>query len=186
MTIRTWDNRGDDDGSIHAMGNGDMIAFGRGADLAQLHGPPYSSPSILSLITTCAEHLTDAATRTPGAAVWQHTLHLLGADDPALTYTEYMAADLPAYVRAFDCHAEGIRWIIHPAPGAELVRATAPDTWLIIQRPGQHILFYLDTAWHYHWIIPQGACHAAPDDEGGLVVTLSPGQGSLSIVGASE
>ncbi len=35
------------DGAIHALGNGRFLVYGRGNDIAEVYGPPYSSPSML-------------------------------------------------------------------------------------------------------------------------------------------
>jgi hypothetical protein len=63
--MRTWIAHAEDDGSIHAMGNGQLLAYGRGPDLPHLYGPPYSSPNILSLTTEADGPLSDEATRAP-------------------------------------------------------------------------------------------------------------------------
>ena len=37
-------------GALHALGNGGAIAYGRGIEWVQVFGPPYSSPTMFSLI----------------------------------------------------------------------------------------------------------------------------------------
>jgi hypothetical protein len=39
--MRYWCNKKEDDGSIHAIGNGRMIVYGRGPNINQVQGPPY-------------------------------------------------------------------------------------------------------------------------------------------------
>src|SRR5450830_1682550 len=103
--MRTWTNTAADDGSTHAMGNGQLVAYGRGPDIPFLYGPPYSSPNIMTLTTECDHPITDEAKREPGTAVWRHAIK--SAAGPVLSFTEFVAADTPAYVRLVDCQAKG-------------------------------------------------------------------------------
>jgi hypothetical protein len=185
--MRIWDNRGDDDGSIHVMGNGEMVACGQGPDLANLYGPPYTSPNILTLSTVYDDHLVDEAVREPHTAIWQHRLRRAGEAGEVASFCEYMAVDSPVYIRSFMCRAPGVRWVIRPNGAAQVLPAHGlPEVWLLVQPPGQRILFYLSTRWFYHWIIPTGSCHLERDEGGELVAHCLPGMGGLAIVGASE
>jgi len=46
---RLWKSTGLDDGSIHALGNGELMAYEQGPDVIQIFGPPYASPTALSI-----------------------------------------------------------------------------------------------------------------------------------------
>ena len=46
---RMWKSAGPDDGSIEALGNGEMMAYEQGPDVIQVFGPPYVSPTALSI-----------------------------------------------------------------------------------------------------------------------------------------
>lgn len=105
--VRTWTNKGADDGSIHAMGNGKMITYACGPNIAFLYGPPYSSPSVLRLTCESDRELTDQAVREMWTAIWGHKMAIDGKS--TLEYTEFVAAGVPAYVRLIDCTSEGVR-----------------------------------------------------------------------------
>jgi len=185
--MRRWDNHGDDDGSIHVMGNGEMVACGQGPDLVKLYGPPYSSPNILTLSTLGDDYLVDDARREPHSAIWQHRLHRGDGAGEILSLSEFMAVDSPVYVRSFECRAAGVRWIIRANEASRVVPAHGlPGAWLLVQPPGQRILFYLSTRWFYHWIIPTGSCRLERGIDGSLVAHCLPGTGGLFIVGSSE
>lgn len=185
MKVRTWDNRGGDDGSVHAMGNGSMVAYASGPDLINLYGPPYSSPNILCIHTKCDKPLCDEATREPGAAIWNH--RMLIDDSPSLEFTEFVSSSVSAYVRLLDCKSPGVSWRIRPAHG-EVFKPSASvrGVWQQIIRPGGRIFGYPCTLWHYHWVIAQGRCSIEPGEKGELIVACQPGTGSLVIVGASD
>lgn len=100
--MRYWHNQQSDDGAMHTFGNGEMLAFACGPNLAALAGPPYTSPDILSLKLESNEPLCDSALREPGACIWQHTLRAgpAGGDNAVLArFTEFMLPDCPVYAR---------------------------------------------------------------------------------------
>ena len=183
--VRTWTSRGADDGSIHAMGNGEMVTYACGPNISFLYGPPYSSPSVFSLTCESDSVLTDQAVREIGTAIWGHKTTLDGKS--ALEYTEFVGADVPAYVRLVDCAVEGVRWVIHPqATGSFTPVKQHPGVWIQTIQPGQKIFNYPSTMWAHHWIIAQGSCSGELDSSGSLVIRCQPGKGSLMIVGSSS
>lgn len=183
--MRTWTNTAADDGSTHAMGNGQLVAYGRGPDIPFLYGPPYSSPNIMTLATECDQPITDVANREPGTAVWRHAIK--SAAGPVLSFTEFVAADTPAYVRLVDCQAKGVRWVISPNKSSSFVPSTSvSNAWVQVTKEGASIFHYPTSAWYYHWVILNGACHAELSEDGKLIVTCLPGKGSVAVVGGLD
>lgn len=183
--MRYWSDYGTDDLSTNAMGNGDMVVYGRGPDLAFMYGPPYSSSSILSLTTRYDGRLQDESAREPGAAIWNHRMTSEGR--PVLEFTEFVASDLPAYIRRFECHGEGVSFVLHPSPlGGFNPSASIPGAWQQVIRPGQLIFNYPSNLWAYHWIVTEGACRTEIDGEGNLLVHCLPGEGWMAIVGSDD
>ncbi len=189
--MRIWSNRQQpggppaDDGSIHGMGNGEMLACAQGPNLAQLFGPPYTSPVILSLGTEYDGPLCDEAIREEGAAIWNHRMASNG--QPVLEFTECVAADLNVYLRRFTCYSAGLRWVIRPHSATTVVPAALSEPgWLLLLGRYQRMMFYPDTLAHHTWVLPQGSCRAERNEAGEIVVTLEPGEGSLAIVGATD
>lgn len=188
--MRYWDNRQTDDGAVHTFGNGEMLAFARGPNLMALAGPPYTSPDILSLTLEHEEPLNAYASREPGAAIWNHTLGYNSADDEdegAASFTEFMLPDQPVYVRLVHIAYGSLRWVLRFNAASEVVSCRdIPAAWLGVLRPGQTIMFYGDSEWHYHWVILRGACDASLTAQGQLTIIFQPGESALYIVGASQ
>lgn len=85
--------------NIFCLGNGRLAAYEAKADIIQLFGPPYSSPSLVQM------KLADAAIlvknkRETGTAIWTHTLIYKGS--PIGTITDFVDSQLPCLIRKFD------------------------------------------------------------------------------------
>ena len=78
------------DGSMHVLGNGQLCAYGQGADLVQIFGPPYSAPELGRLV--CDPPAQFQSWREPGAAIWNHRL-------PGVELTDFVDASLACLVR---------------------------------------------------------------------------------------
>ena len=82
---------------IHAIGNGELCVYGRGADILQIFGPPYSSPSLLTL--SLCDGLQVASEREVGSSVWNHRLR--DGHGVAGRHTDFVADGSPVFVRLF-------------------------------------------------------------------------------------
>lgn len=183
--MRKWNNQSSDDVSIHAMGNGELLAYGFGPDIAHLYGPPYSSPNILQLYTKCDQPLTDQAEREAQTAIWRHAL-IMGGED-ALDFTEFVASDAPVYVRQFSCRKSGVSFILHPhLAGGFFANAAFPGVWQQVLLPGQRVMQYPLTFPSYHWLLLDGACVVTSGEDGTLIVACTPGEGYIAIIGAND
>lgn len=87
--------------AIHCIGNGRMLVYGKQADIIQLSGPPYSTPSIWSM--TLEQGLTVASSRERGTAVWHHQIMKDGR--PIAEITDFMSTELPCFVRKIKANA---------------------------------------------------------------------------------
>ena len=63
-----------DDGAVHALGNGRIQVYGRGPEILQLLGPVYSCPTIVSMVAAPGARLTASSRRLPGSNLWAHRL----------------------------------------------------------------------------------------------------------------
>ncbi len=184
---RCWNSQGEDENSMHALGNGRMIVLAAGPNIDCLFGPPYTSPNILQMKAFCQQTLEDRANRELGRAVWHHVMTLDGK--PALRFIEFAASGVDAYMRLFTCVQEGIAWSITPHPsGGFKPSPNLPGVFMQTIKPGSPI--YRDVKitdqCAYHWIIPQGTCRISQEADGCLLVHVSQGEGSLALVGAIE
>jgi len=87
----------DDEGSQHALGNGRLLVYGRGPDLTQVWGPPYTSPNFLSLALAGPETLESVSSREHAGPIWRHQLRANGAD--AGLIVDVVDSSLPCMVR---------------------------------------------------------------------------------------
>jgi len=82
--------------NIFCLGNGKMAAYGSKADILQLFGPPYSSPSLARLVLNDTT-LGVRSVREKYTAIWTHTLLRAGVSTG--TITDFVDANLPVFVR---------------------------------------------------------------------------------------
>jgi hypothetical protein len=100
--MRPWQGRKNDDGAVHSLGNGLMCVYQQGPDVIQLFGPPYSSPSVLSILLE-DESFKSETNRIPGTAIYEHAV---SADDGTVNkITDFVDADLPCFVRSMHTSA---------------------------------------------------------------------------------
>lgn len=185
LRIRKWYNSSKDSGSLHVMGNGKMVAFGRGADLAALHAPPISSPSLLSIMTKSSELIQDEAMRVDGSATWTH--ELTSGTTRLCDYTEFVSSEFSAYVRVFECFTEGVKWQIKPSGNAKITNLTRiANVWMVTLNPGQKMADGFTPQTSYAWVIPNGMCLIELSPDGDLIATMKAGSGSLAIVADSD
>ncbi len=82
---------------IHCTGNGRIIAYGKGADITQLFGPPYSSPSFIKLLSSFSPEVEIRSEREAGTAVWKHQIIKDGG--LAGEITDFADSESPCVVR---------------------------------------------------------------------------------------
>ncbi len=122
--IRTWNNKTEDSGAVHAVGNGKIVAYGQGPNLINFFGPPYSSPNILTIETLCDEEITDEIKREPGTAIWNHSV--CGDEGEILNFSEFIDSKTPTYFRCFNVARTSPSAIYHAKPG--ILRSRAVDS----------------------------------------------------------
>ena len=69
---------------VHALGNGAMCVYGKGVDVLQIFGPPYSSPSMLGIQAIDSSYRIESS-RIPETAVWKHRIITSSGDEAELT-----------------------------------------------------------------------------------------------------
>jgi hypothetical protein len=95
--MRLWKNSGQDDGSLHCLGNGKLCVYEQGPNLVQVFGPPYSGTAFFKLFLEMDAAVETQSTRQPGAAIWTHRVTTGGQVGGEIT--DFVDADLPVLVR---------------------------------------------------------------------------------------
>lgn len=116
--MRIWSNRMEDDGSVHPMGNGELLVYGKGPEIINFFGPPYSAPSFLQVVVEEDEReLVAHSQRELGTAIWTHQIS--GDGMPLALLTDYILPGRNVWIR--EVEAEGtMSFRILPAPGVRV------------------------------------------------------------------
>ena len=59
-------------GAVHAIGNGELMLYGRGPEWIQTIGMPYSAPSSMTMCIPKEDNAYCTSFRRPGTSSWQH------------------------------------------------------------------------------------------------------------------
>jgi len=113
--MRIWSNRGKDDGSIHPIGNGEMLVYEQGPNMIQLIGPPYSAPSFLRMDLQDVEEIEVQSQREPGTAIWHHDIYKNGVSIGYIL--DYILPDENVFIREIEAEEE-LRFQLQPSVSA--------------------------------------------------------------------
>ena len=170
-----------DCGTIHALGTGNIMLYGRGPEWMQVIGAPYSCPSVFALVTPGDDVIQAKSFRRDGVGGWMHELPQGKLEDCA--------------VRSCDCIAR--KWNLNQSVRFELdaldhqledVSALFPQAataWMIVVHATAAI--YNDYPLGkrtYMLIVANGGCEAEKTDTG-LLLTLKE-SGTLYVMGSQK
>ncbi|HHT94144.1 MAG TPA: hypothetical protein GXZ66_11685 [Clostridiaceae bacterium] len=99
--MRYWCNKKEDDGSIHAIGNGRFIVYGRGPNIHQMQGPPYSVPFYGGFEVSEPDRTIETKSeRASRDSKWIHNIYEDG--EHIGTFTDCMDPEYNVFVRSFE------------------------------------------------------------------------------------
>jgi hypothetical protein len=191
---RVWEFGQEDDGSLHALGNGDVIAYGRGPHFEYFFGPPYTSPNLFraEVRAQAGRRLRTESLRKPRTAIWEHRVELDGR--PVGKFLDCVLHDLPVLCRRVDITSESITLHIttnhemYPLqPGTLSGLDAAGQAWLIMAPRGSLTSGtpYASTQETYAICAFTGVAKGQQDSEG-LNIEFSPGRSELLVAGGPE
>jgi len=102
--MRYWNNKVQDDGSIHSIGNGHICAYEQGPNITQIFGSPYSLPAIMSIALTSQKLIEAKSTRQQGTSIWSHELSIEGL--PAGKMTDFTYVNKSCFIRKMTLTSE--------------------------------------------------------------------------------
>ena len=112
--MRQWCNRGEDDGSVHAIGNGEMLVYGKGPDIFHLFGPPYSAPSFLSMsVDETERNIRAVSAREKNTAIWHHDIFC--EDEKIVRIVDFILPDKNIFIRDITA-LQDLTFKMEPAP----------------------------------------------------------------------
>ena len=181
---RVWrlDGR-EDEGSLHALGNGWLLVYGQGPNLTHVWGPPYTSVNLLTLTLVAPHAIESVSSRERTGPIWHHHLRADGSDVGHLT--DAVDRELPCFVRRIQTRIPLTFALVFPdVPAAAKVaptsRYTGKSSLIAVYPPGTFEYgrrFRSVAPQAVHVVLSGGAkLEAGPDANGAWVVTVAPGE----------
>ena len=179
---RIWRSGGDDDMTIHCLGNGSALFYGRGPEFAFVYGPGYSNPSFGEMKLESGARLEARTWRVDGRNEWRHEISSAGgvaeiadALDPEFDVLKRrIRTDIPLSFRFHTRPQAKLRWYkSYPCAGAArgvvmaLVQVSTPYNCDLLAT-AEEVRMY---------ILADGTARTV---EGG--VDVAPGEAEISVV----
>ena len=147
---------------IHAIGNGQIMSYGRGPELMQLFGPNYSSPNMLSMVAIPGERMTAESHRIPETHCWQHELS-------QGTLIDLAPREIPCWVRHWTLNSP-VRFLLdlHDLPFLNNAGAYPGHRALLITAPAGSYVYNDYPLLHpeYMQLVFRGDVELVPHEQG--------------------
>jgi len=187
-TDRIWSNRGEDNGTVHSLGNGKMLVYETGPQITTIYPGPFTTPSIYTLLLEDERSLTVRSEREKGSAIWTHSMEAEGEFLGSMT--DFVDAELPCMVRHMELE-KGIRIRLEHISGLQVqhVKSDGGGSLLFRMDPGQRIYqYYVYPRPLYHQISWKGQITIESSKEQADVIYLNihPGESDLFLIGGPE
>lgn len=168
-------------GTIHALGTGNIMLYGRGPEWMQVIGAPYSCPSVFALVVPKGDAVQARSRRREGVGGWIHEL-------PQGTLEDCASRECDCIARRWQLN-EPVRFELD-ALDHELSDVSAPfpnatAAWLLVVRSTAAI--YNDYPLGnrtYMLIVADGGCEAVKT-QNGLFLTLKE-SGTMYVMGSQN
>lgn len=173
--------------NIICIGNGLMAIYESKADILQLFGPPYSSPSLLQMILSDTT-IQVSSVREPGTTIWTHELRR--RDTLIGTITDLMDTGSAVLIRKFML-TDSVSFSLRFMDKIKIIRNTASYqanniTDALLAESPRGIGFYNDYPMpfkQYLQIAAKNNVHIVDSVDGQYTVNCTPGEGYLYFIG---
>lgn len=188
---RIWTSTGPDDGSVHCLGNGKLIAYEQGPDIIQVFGPPYVAPTALSVRLEASAPTVTHSWREPGAAIWHHEIFQDAKKSGAML--DFVDSESPVFLRRIQTDAP-LQLHLHWAEGTDVVqngdryasRGAAGGALIEIPTGRPIFMNYLTHLPEWYQLVWRGKVQAKRQSPTDLMLTVEPGESSLAVVSGDE
>ena len=189
--VRNWKNDGHDDGSIHALGNGELIAYEQGPDVIQVFGPPYGSPTALSIRLEAATPTEAHSTREPSAAIWHHDIYQDSKKVGAML--DFVDAKSPIFFRQIQSDTP-LRFHLHFNDRTEVVQngpryaSLGATGGMLLEIPSGVPIFmnYLTQVPAWYQLVWTGKVQMEQQSATDATLTIEPGESSIAVVSGRD
>lgn len=186
--VRIWKSTGPDDGSVHCLGDGKLLAYEQGPDVIQVFGPPYVAPTALSIRLEDSEPVETRSWRENGAAIWHHEIFQGAKKSGAML--DFVDSKSPIFLRRIQTDAP-LHFHIHWAQGTKVVQdarrfaSRGAAGGMLIQIPAGRPIFmnYLTQVPEWYQLVWTGKVRAKQLSPEGLTLDVEPGESSLAVAG---
>ena len=114
LRTRMWSNKGQDEGSIHPIGNGEMLVYGQGPNIHRVFGAPYSAPNYMQMsLVENDRTLKIESKREKNTAIWHHNFYNNGK--LIANMIDYVLPDKNIFFRDIDAK-EGLKFKVTVPP----------------------------------------------------------------------
>jgi hypothetical protein len=183
----------EDDGSLHALGNGRMLVYGQGPNLTNVWGPPYTSVNLLTLSLVGPQSIESVSSRERTGPIWHHLLRDEGSE--AGHMTDVVDCKLPCFVRRIQTRIP-LRFAL-TLPNDPRTSEVASES----RYPGKFSLVAIyppgtvEYGKRFRSVTPQAVhvvlsgmakIEAGPDANGVWIVAVAPGESEILIAGGPE
>jgi hypothetical protein len=181
------------DGSVHALGNGKMLVYERGADIIDIYPGPYSTPSILKMDMIESTDVVTTSTREQGTAIWTHQLFQNGKSVGSVI--DFIDSEMPCMIRHFKLTGT-MSFNLKIKDYAEVIQRSKPEdatgrkeSLLLVVPAGT--IFYQKYAYPrplYHQIFWQGnaVVEKVGNKKNEYIITINRGESDIYFSGGPE
>jgi hypothetical protein len=188
---RIWKSSGPDDGSIHTLGDGELIAYEQGPDVIQVFGPPYVSPTALSIRLEASAPIETHSTREPGAAIWHHDIFEDSKKIGAML--DFVDSHSPMFLRRIQTDAP-LHFHLHFNDRTEVVQNGAryasqgASGGMLLELPSGATIFmnYLTHVPEWYQMVWTGKVQLEQQSPTDAVLTVERGESTFAVISSEE
>ena len=192
--MRLWSNtQGGDDGSVHAIGNGEMLVYGKGPNILHIYGPPYSAPPPLDMyIKDAPPSVSVESSRERDTAIWTHDVFENGVK--TITMKDYILPDRNVFVREFDSNGSLV-FRIKPNPainafdmGSYFRKFGYDEKTILLSIPKGTLFFCRDSITYETdmFILATGCAGLHMENDGYISLMIGKGKGRVMFAGGKS
>jgi len=180
---------------VHAIGDGNICVYGKGSNILQLFGAPYSTPSILRVTLSGTD--STSSERISGTAIWNH--QIIRGGSVISTETDFISSLAGSFIREISATAEvtydlevnpdqgykNYSSLVSVIPEKETSTNQTNQTYLVEVQKSVPLMFsYLPPKGRYYRLMLSGNATFSPVDSTKKKIRLKllPGKSILFVI----